>query len=40
MRSKIATALFGFAAILLIQQPATAQVMRIQLDIAGYLCGF
>ena len=32
--------LFGILLVGMIAAPATAQVERIELDIAGYLCGF
>lgn len=40
MRKRLFAALIAVGTAALVQNPATAQVKRVELDIAGYLCGF
>ncbi len=40
MKKKTFAWLFGGLFLLFLQSPAMAQVQRVELDIAGYLCGF
>lgn len=40
MRRWVITALVAVGATLVAQDPAVGQVKRVEMDIAGYLCGF
>lgn len=37
---KLVTAILGLGAVAFLATPARAQVERVELDIAGHLCGF
>ena len=40
MRRTVLAALLSAGATLLAQDPAVGQVKQVEMDIAGYLCGF